>query len=343
LALIPTLRKTTPFPSTISYTFLFDVYGVSTQIVYNELEITLSSDTGTPIYLERIQEFRYQHTLPLNTLINGNQYVAKIRIYDINQVLLGESAPLFFYCFSYPTLAIPTIVNGEVNNQTVTFEGTYVQTEGELLQSYIFYLYNSSQYLIAQSPEIYSETISYEFSELENSETYFIELKIVTDNEMEFSTGLIEFIARYIAPRFASVIELENSPSDASVFVKCNVIRIIGVANVEPTYITDEFIDLTNNIVEFNQGFSVTGDFDLRLWLKDIVENESFFTYESISGAKLELKLIQNMVYLYVFLNETYILQKLISEELVGIADNILFIDVKHASNLYDLYCEVLI
>jgi len=344
LALIPTLRKVTPFPSTIAYTFQFDVSGISTQIVYNELEITLSSDTSTIIYQQRIQEFRYQHILPLNTLINGNQYVAKIRVYDINNLNpLGESSSLFFYCFSYPNLTIPTIVNGEVNNQTVTFEGTYTQAEEESLQSYIFYLYDSSQYLIAQSPEIYSETISYEFTELENSETYYIELKIVTDNEMQYSTGLIEFVPRYISPRFASAIELENSPSDASVFVKCNVIRIIGTTGVAPVYIDDNMIDLTNDVATFSQGFSVKGDFDLRVWAKNIIENEVFLTIKSLNNDRLELKLIENKVYLYKYLGDTYILQKLISDVLIGIAGNILFINVKHSNNLYDLYCEVIV
>ena len=137
---IPSLRKVFPFPATTDYTFRFNVEGISQQIFYNELEIKLSSDTSQIMYKQKIQEFRYQHTVPANTLANGEQYVAIVRAYNSNKELIGESNPIFFYCLSLPELDIPTIVNGEVGSQTVMFKGTYSQAEGELLQSYKFKL-----------------------------------------------------------------------------------------------------------------------------------------------------------------------------------------------------------
>ncbi len=340
---IPSLRKILPFPATENHTIYFDVSGISQQIFYNELEIKLSSDTSQVVYLQRVQEFRYQHTIPTNTLTNGNQYVAVTRIYDSTNALIGESTPIFFYCLSTPILTIPTIVNGEVGNQTVSFQGVYTQVEGELLQSYKFILYDDNQNKISESPEIYSDAIQYEFSELENRVKYFIELITITVNELATTTGLVEFTPRYVAPRFNSSIELQNLYDEASILVKCNIIRIVGIPDIEPVSYIDDMTDLTNNGVWFNDGFNLSGNWTIQMWVKDIVDNSTFFKMIAKDGSHIKLEYKQNKINLYKMMNEEYMLQKVIGNVEIDTASTLVYICIKHISGLFDYTYEMVV
>lgn len=341
---IPILRRVVPFSATEDYTFRFDIAGVSQQIFYNELEIKLSSDTSQTIYKEKIQEFRYQHTVSQGTLINGEQYVVIVRVYNNQQVLIGESNATFFYCFSYPILNIPTIVNGEVGNQTVLFEGEYSQTEGELLQSYQFILYDDNKIEISKSPETYDATIQYEFSELENRQNYYVELKVATVNELIATTGLIEFTPRYVAPRFNSAIELQNLPDEASISVKCNVIRIIGIPDIEPViYTEDGMVDLRDNGVWFNEGFKLRGNWTLQMWFRDIISDSTFFKLIANDGSYLKLEYTNNKLNLYKMLNDEYISQMLLGGTEIDTIDQVVSICIKHIDGLYDFNYEMVV
>lgn len=341
---IPSLRKVLPFPATTDYTFEFDVSGVSDQIIYNTLEVKLSSDTSTVLYSQQIQEFRYEHTLPADTLTNGEQYVATIKIYDVSNVLMGESSPIFFYCFSEPILSIPTITDGEVGNQTVVFQGTYAQAENELLQSYQFVLYNDNQFELSRSSEIFDTTIEYEFSELTNRQKYYIELRVWTVNEMTATTGLIEFTPRYIAPRFNSALDLENLPNEASISVNCNIIRIVGIPDIEPVnFINDDYADMTDNGIWFDEGFKVRGNWTLQMWLKDIVIDSIFFKLIALDGSNVELEYKDGVINLYKKLDDDYILQKLIGESVIDTTDQMIFICIKQIDGLYDISYEMVV
>lgn len=341
MAAIPILHEVLPFQATQDYTFTFDIRGVSKQVFYNELEIALSFDTSQIVYQQRIQEFRYQHTVPANTLTNGNQYVAKVRVYDNEEILIGESDPIFFYCFSLPILSIPTIVDGTVGNQTVLFQGTYEQAENELLQSYKFILYDENQNIVSQSPELYDDALQYEFSELENRQKYYIELKVVTVNQMVASTGLIEFTARYLAPKFVSAIELENLSNEASIFVKCNVLRIIGMPDSEPVdYIDNEMIDLRSNGVWFEEGFKLNGNFTIQMWVRDIIDNSIFFKLIANDGSHIKLEYKNNKINLYKMLNDEYVVQRLLGSEDIDTTNQVVFICIKHINGLFDFSYE---
>lgn len=338
---IPSLRKVLPFPATTDYTFTFDVSGISQQIFYNELIIKLSSDTSQIKYSKKIQEFRYQHTLPANTLVNGEQYVAIVRVYNNSNTLIGESNPIFFYCFSLPILSIPTIVNGEVGNQTVLFQGTYFQAEGELLESYRFILYDDNQVEIGNSGIIYDTNLQYEFSDLENRLKKYNKLEISTVNGMVHSTGLIPFTPRYVAPRFNSAIELNNLYDEASISVKCNIIRIVGVPDIEPVIHTDDgMANLTCNGIWFDEGFKLQGNWTIQMWLKDIFPGSIFFQLTAKDGSRIELEYKNDRFRLYKMLGEEYIVQTLIGENEIDTTDTLVFICIKHIDGLYDFSYE---
>lgn len=341
--MIPILRRVTPFNAETDFTFTFFTAGSSQQIFYNRLIIKLSSDTSQTIYDEKIQEFRYQHTVPADTLTNGEQYVAQVEVFSQADSIIGVSEPIFFYCLGDITLTIPTIENGEVFNQTVLFQGSYSQPQDDDIQSFTFVLYNDNKDEISRSPEIFSSDIEYEFSQLENRQKYYIELKVTTVSELGGATGLIEFTPRYIAPRFESAIEVENIPDTASVMVKCNVIRIIGEAEVEPViYEDDGAVNLIDNVVWFEDGFKLKGNWTIQLWLRDIVDDSVFFKMIALDGSCIELKYKNNRINMKKMLDNNYITQSLLGELDID-NDKTIYICLKHIDGLYDFnYNEVI-
>jgi hypothetical protein len=337
MALNIQIRKIYPFPKNENNTVLFDIQGTSNQIVYNEIEIRKNPDTNGIIFKDRIQEFRYQHIIPANTLQNGQQYSILVRVYDVNQVLLGTSSTILFYVFDKATITIPTIVNSKVFNQTVLFQANYSQIQNELLQSYAFYLYDSNKILISQSGEIYNTNLNYEFSELENGELYYIECRTLSVNENESSSGIISFTPSYIAPKFNSFIQLENDAENACIKLTCNVIRILGTADSTVTYENNEIADLTNNHVYFKDGFTTTGDFVIRMWVKNIIPNESFLVMTSRTNITLELKLENNRINLYKYKDGNIILQKILGQTDIVPNDDTVFVDLRQIGNLYNV------
>lgn len=322
----------------------------------SEVEVTyktpfVPSDTVEMEYsfFNKVVSATYSRLVPKisinqNYFTNGIQYYAIIRVYDVNEVLISESDPEFFYCFSLPSLKINEIDSGQTDSQTVTFNGSYSQAEGEEIQSYIFKLYDSNKLLLAQSDEIFSDTISYEFTNLENKTQYYIELKVLTINDMEHSTGLLSFTPSYIAPRFASAIELTNNKQEASVNVDCNVIRIIGVPINEPVDFLDSGeVDITDNEIYFDRGFSLEGDFTLQLYARDIVEKSIFLEIKSKSGVSLKLHRIGNRISLFKTTKDDMLIQYLFNDLSLDLAtDKTLFISLKQVRGLYDMYTEVL-
>ena len=276
-------------------------------------------------------------------MTNGTQYVAQIQVFDISNNILGESDAIFFYCFSDPVITIPTIENGEVGNQTVLFQGIYSQAEDEILQSFQFILYNNNKDEITRSPEIFDQTIGYEFSELESRAKYFIELKVTTVNELGATTGLIEFTPRYIAPRFQSAIELENLSKEASVFVTCNAIRIIGTPDSEPVeYENDGAVNLINNGVWFDENFRLRENWTIQMWVRDIINESAFFKLAANDGSYIRLEYENNYINMRKMLDDDYIVQSLLGENQVD-ATNTIYICIKHNEGNYDFsYSEVI-
>ena len=345
MAAIPVIQRIEPFNAGNSNTVKFSISGSAQQIFYNELTIANFSTPETPIYQQQVQTFQYQHEIPANTLTNGQQYVATIKVLSQSETVVGESGPAFFYCFSDPILDIPTIVNDEVGNQTVLFEGTYTQTEGELVESYQFKLYSNNQNLLISSGAIFlqdpNDPMEFEFSELENRTLYYIEFSVSTQNELFATTGLIPFTPRYVAPRFKSAIELYNQPETASVEIKCNVVRILGISDSgEPIFLGDGTVDLTSDGFTFEEGFDIKSSFTIEIWVKNIGQG-MFFKLSSNQQESIEIIREGNKLILYKILNPNYILQKLTSE--IEINENLTYIFIQHIDGWMNFEYETVV
>lgn len=316
MSAIPVIQRIYPFDATAEYIVKFNISGSAQQVYYNELTLYDFAAPSVAIYQTRIQSFQYQHTIPANTLTNGSQYIASIKVFDSTEALAGESESVFFYCFTPPTLEVPTIVDGSVGNQTVLFTGTYSQPEGEPAEAYQFKLYDDNQNLLSASGAIFlqsaADPMEYEFAELESRRLYYLEFIVSTVNEMYATTGLIAFTPRYLSPRFKSAIELKNNSAQASVDATINVIRIIGTSDSGAPLFDEATgtVDLRADGFTFGQGFDLHSNFTIEIWASDIQEG-MIFKLSAIDGSHFKILKEGNKLFLYKMLNEEYILQSM--------------------------------
>lgn len=286
----PIINNIKPFDATHNYDLTFNVYG-GNQVTANRVLIEKVVD-GTVVYNVKIESFQFKHSIPANTLQNGTQYRVKVKTYNINNEESEYSDSILFYCFSNPTVRIINIKDGLVGNSSYEFEGSYSQAENELAQSYRFYFYDSNEVLLSSSKEKFDSDFKYKFDGMENNEHYFVELKVYTVNGIVATSGLIPFDVNYYRPLFHTTVVLEDISRQASVKINARILNIEGQIGKQPiSYEDGEWINLKDGMVYFDEenGFLVTGDFTLRMWLKDIEEYKEFLIMYSKNNVKLRL------------------------------------------------------
>lgn len=279
----PILNPIAAFDATKEQTISFVVIG-GAQVVANRLVIQ-DNQTGVEIYSNIESTLKLEHTIPANTLKNGGYYNAVVYTLDNSNTLSSPSTPVPFYCYTQPLLTITNIPATEtIENGTYTFEGSYSQIEGELLNSYQFTLYDSNKEVLSQTPLIYYETdssLSYTFVGMNNDTSYYIELSGQTLNNTSMSTGLLYFTVRYIQPASFAICDLVNDCKDGYVQISSNIVAIDGHSNPDPPiYIDDKELDLRDpdSYVEWNSGFRIQDDFTMRAWGRDFNDYQNIIT-----------------------------------------------------------------
>lgn len=228
--------------------------------------LRIKDNTTEKIVYESTQTtMRLEHIIPSNNnLVNGTLYNASVKVTDSNNSDSEWSDVLLFYCFTKPTFSINIEEGQIIQAQTYGVEITYNQPEGELLQSYRAIVYNSNNEVIYDSNIRYIlDTIR--ITNLQDDGDYTIIVTGTTINGMNLSTGLISFSADFIKSEAYFVCELENMYDTGGVYIKSNIVSVEGYSDNEVTYVNNEIADLTSNVVHFNDGFSIKGDFALMI------------------------------------------------------------------------------
>ena len=355
MLITPTLKsKIKPFNAGEDYNFIFYVDGSSDQIVRNNLVIEKVSD-NTVVYNQTQESFSFSHRIPANSLQNGVNYKAKIRTGNIKNEWSQYSEYEIFWCFSPPTIKIINIDyenQNKVYNQTVEFKSTYSQTESEPLQSYRYLLYNSNKGLIKTFPEKFYNSEEYliqEIAGLENDTLYYLEVKTLSINNNEGSSGLIWFKPFYIAPRLFSVLTPKNLSEQGAVKVSANIIQIIGKLydnngnQVEPEnidYVDNEWLDLTRidyDKLVFDEGFNILqNDFMLKLWFKNLKDSVPFMFLYSPYG-HIEFIRFGNKIHIYKRSKYHKIVSHFASLDINFIDNQEYMLYIKHIKNRFDI------
>lgn len=282
----PIVNPISAFDATRAHNITFTVIG-GAQVVANRLVIS-NNETGAIVYNKTAITMKLEHTIPANTLTNGGYYNAVVYTIDNanNESVASTAVP--FYCYSQPVLTIDNIPATEtIENGTYTFTGTYIQQEGEILNSYQYTLYDSNKNVLSKTPLIYYETdssLSYTFVGMSNDTSYYIELSGETVNGTHITSGVIYFTVRYIQPASFAICDLVNNCDDGYIQVSSNIVAIDGKSNPDPPiYIDDKEVDLrdSDSWVEWDSGFRIQDDFTLRAWGRDFNPYEPIITLKN--------------------------------------------------------------
>lgn len=282
----PIVNPISAFDATRAHNITFTVIG-GAQVVANRLVIS-NNETGAIVYNKTAITMKLEHTIPANTLTNGGYYNAVVYTIDNANNKSVASTAVPFYCYSQPVLTIDNIPATEtIENGTYTFTGTYIQQEGEILNSYQYTLYDSNKNVLSKTPLIYYETdssLSYTFVGMSNDTSYYIELSGETVNGTHITSGVIYFTVRYIQPASFAICDLVNNCDDGYIQVSSNIVAIDGKSNPDPPiYIDDKEVDLRDpdSWVEWDSGFRIQDDFTLRAWGRDFNPYEPIITLKN--------------------------------------------------------------
>jgi hypothetical protein len=269
------LTPVNAFDATKSYEFAFQYEGQ--QSVSNRLTIYLA-ETNQAIYDQTQNTLRLSHTLPAETLSNGNSYICDITAYDIDGNGMTSSKHDFI-CLDTPRFWFTNITENQiVENSAYTAILQYAQIQGELINEYRVTLYSSQMSQLWDSGLRYAPLSPIALGGFINGYRYYIRATGTTVNGFYLDTGFIPFLINYKSSQFYSVLSLENRPKESAVRVTSNIIVIYGKTNpTPPTYIKNEIIDVMGdgNYVKFDEGFKLDGDFVIELIGYGFKENRS--------------------------------------------------------------------
>lgn len=296
----PILYSQAAFDATQAHTFTFNVVG-GEQVTQNKLVITNQS-TNEIVYQAVQTTYKFEHILPANTLTNGVYYSAYVITYNANGTASAQSNSIQFYCYSTPSFAFSNLpINNVITNSSYNFQATYNQTEGELLNSYVFTLYDAQRIQIATSGTQYvgatttpPTIVTYQFTGFVDRTSYYIRAIGQTAQGTQVDTGLIAISVLYTVPSLFSVIELNNNCSGGYVIVRSNLIEIGSESNPTPPNYMDNntAVDVRNNgqYVQWDSGFELNGDFTASLWGRDFNENSNIITMADDLGNNIIIR-----------------------------------------------------
>lgn len=279
----PILNSIAAFDATQEHIFSFISIG-GDQVLGSQLTI-YDNETGAQVYQGNYTSFKFEHPLAAGTLTNGKYYNATISTINNASEFSEPSNPVAFYCYTAPVLTITNIpASGTIEQSNYTFQGNYVQAEGELLNGYQYTLYDSNKEQISQSAILYDGLYQYTFSGMANDTSYYVELSGSTINNTPVSSGLLLFTIRYIQPASFAICDLVNNCQNGFIQISSNIVSIDGKSEPDPPkYIDNKEVDLTDNgsWVQWDEGINIQNDFTMRIWGRSFGDNEPIVTMKN--------------------------------------------------------------
>jgi hypothetical protein len=168
-----------------------------------------------------------------------------------------------FYSATTPT-AILTIASPVANKQ-VDLQTAYNQAENVPVQSYIYYLYNSTGTTILQQSEvIYDEKLQYSFDGLVDGTTYQAQCIITNTYLQTVDSGKVVFSVNYLSPNINIVpTVVVNSDLGAVEIGIGQVIQNIGSSTGSIAYINNYLIPNNTGLQLLDSGSTVYWDVDI--------------------------------------------------------------------------------
>lgn len=294
----PIINRIESFDATKDYTITFSwagsvsygnkiaIYDASSLDLVYENPATLAASSA-PV--------RMDHKIPANTLTNGMKYSIHVQSIDSSGITSEWSDRVLFYCYSTPSFSFTNVTNGQlIKSSSLDVSVAYSQAENELLQSYSFVLYDLNKVVVRETNITYdTSSITHTYKNLNNLASYYIRCRGTTVHNMPCDTGYIRIIVSYEIPNNYARMKLENDPLNGYIKYSTNF-AMIGYSGDDSDYLfEDGHIVLTGvpgykDVLTYDQGFKVDGDYTLFLKGKDFIPNSDYL----IMGNDLNEKVI---------------------------------------------------
>lgn len=346
----PVIFQQPAFDATENFTITFSYSGTS---VFKNTLLIKKNDTNEEIYRETIESRQLKHTIPANTLINGEVYNVAVQIIDGDNNTSQFSNSVLLYCFTKPVFRITNITENQVltdSNINVILE--YSQEQNEPLNAYNITLYNSNKIEINNSGLIYNNTsLTYNFRNLTDKTFYYVRATGRTLYNTILDTGYILFSVQYSNPSIFTFLELENQANIGAIRITPNLILIEGTVTGNEKYTDAGEIDLTtkNDSVIFDKGFNIDDNFTIKLIGRNFTELEEIInlsnekynisviyrkgTFDNI-GEKMYFELKSYNPITYYYLMSNYIDEPN--------PDTNIYIWIRKQNNIYEIKTEII-
>lgn len=288
----PVLYMIPSFDAAVGANINFNYEGE--QVFANELTI-YDNETGSQVYSQKTEWMRTYHVINGGILQNGKYYYCKIRVFNKEGTASDWSSQKSFRCFTTPQFGLSNMLTDQiVQNSEIIVKLSYSQAENEPLNTYTVGLYNANRVLITKSETLYGvDILEYTVKNLEDGTKYYLRATGETLNGMAADTGYVPFSVKFITPTYWTYVDLSDN-NDGTVRISCNIRTVTGryEGGDEPTYIHDRhMIDLRSpgQRVIFDDGFTVQGDFTIKLLGYGFTDNERIMELFDKSGNVLAL------------------------------------------------------
>lgn len=249
-------------------------------VVKNRLQI-YEVATDTLVYDGVQITYDYEHKIPKETLVNGRQYYARLKVLTRDDAESHWSNIVYFWCYSEPTLTC-NIKDGDVlRNSTANFRITYNQAQGEKAKYLVIDLYDENGTLVAKSNKLTNNNtppVSFSFDAMVKREGKYratITLETVTNRvvsmEVAFSIDIDAEKEQYL-----NIEDNCTGHIDVSAYP---LVMGMGISNPpEPEYIDHEEVKMVSVISDLddeincewvrwsNVGLTIPQEFILSCW-----------------------------------------------------------------------------
>jgi uncharacterized protein YjfI (DUF2170 family) len=247
------------------------------------IDIIRNSDNSSVWSLARTYSYSTKYTLPNNILTNGLEYKISVTVWDDKNTTATSDWEVF-QTSSRPIVTLSSI--GLVSSPSYNFQANYSQLESIGIKSFTVFLYDSKGNLVNTSGILTTSDISlsFIFSNLISEKTYQVEFQATSNKGLLGTSGKISFDVLYTQPTINVNLTAENT-DDAGINISWNVIQIIGNTDCSPPlYINNNKIDLRNCRVWFSEGFSIVGNFSLKVWIDSLNSNVDILYLKGSNG-----------------------------------------------------------
>lgn len=318
------------------------------ELPYSNRLIIYDAVTLLSVYDRKQDSYNLTHTIPANTLKNGNKYAVQAQVFDSvgNPSVLSDKA--YFWTLATPLFHFSNISNEDViNNASVYAVLTYEQEDWEDIAEFRFYLYDDLKNLLLESETYYTtDNLTYSYRGLNDDHFYHIRAMGITVNGILLDTGYIRIFINYENPDEYKLIDAQCNEYNSVVTYQTNfvVINLSDSASTGAPYdFYDGYIDLIDKTLVYDENFIIDGDFTMSIRGTNMYRTATILKCSNDRyGFTLSSYIYDDWTMRYKLTVPNGICSYILySEPLLPETWDIITIHIRRINNVYQLYCFV--